>query len=202
MMKVSLVPMMVLMTSIIILLSSGSARAAKQVDFGKWAIPSNNMPYLPLNAVVGDFVTFEWQGGPFHNVYYHPNGKCDIDDTRVEIGLTSPSMYTFKEEDGSPTGNTMLFTCDVTGHCDAGMQIAITVFSSQEDLDVVSGGGGGSGLGPTPTMDPAGAPTPTMDPAGAPTDAPTSAGPSPSLVVGLVTMMMVVVVAASFVSVA
>ena len=183
-MSVSFVPVKMMMATIF-LLWSGSAFAAKQRDFGKWDIPSNGQPYLPIDAVVGDFVTFDWVGGKFHNVYFHPNDSCAIDDTRVEIGLTSPATYTFKEEDGSPMGNTMLFTCDVTGHCNSGMQIAIRVFSTQADLDVVSGSGaGGSGLAPSPTS------------------APTAAAPmTPSLITSFV-VMVVALVAVSFVSTA
>jgi plastocyanin len=117
----------------LLLLCSSAAFAAEMISIPQWIIPGNGQPYPPEVVVVGDSVTFAWVGGNFHNVIFHPNGGCATDNTRVVIGTTSPTVYTFAEEDGSTEGKEMLLVCDVGGHCSSGMQVLFTVYSTEED---------------------------------------------------------------------
>jgi plastocyanin len=139
----------------LLLLCSSTAFAAEMIGIAEWAIPANGQPYPPKMAVVGDSVTFKWLGGNFHNVYFHPNGGCATEESAVEIGISSPAVYTFAEEDGSSEGKEMLFVCDVGGHCASGMQVVFTVYSTIEDKPTEM-----------PAVSPAGGDTPTGDASG------------------------------------
>jgi plastocyanin len=92
-----------------------------------WTTRSSNQPYDNENLRVGDTIIFFWNDPEVHNVFIHPTGVCFNQTGRIPVGNQSPAVYTFQQEDGSPDGNTMLFTCDVDDHCeDFGMRIRIT----------------------------------------------------------------------------
>merc|ERR1712238_275254 len=76
------------------------------------------------------------EGDTAHNVYLHPTMDCSLDD-RSEVGVTSPTSYTFTEADGSVEGNTMFFSCDIGEgqHCEAGQNLIATVYSSGGSVD-------------------------------------------------------------------
>jgi plastocyanin len=90
-----------------------------------WFIPTDGQPYDPVQAKVGDTITFSMGAG--HNVHVHPSGSCD-QTGRVFVGEDAPTTYTFLAED---EGTTMFFACDVGTHCDLGMQIQVTVSAGQ-----------------------------------------------------------------------
>jgi hypothetical protein len=94
------------------------------------------MSYPGQSAIVGDTITFTWTGN-FHNSYLHPSLSCS-EDGRIEVGTSSPATYTFTEADGTAEGNILLFACDAGNHCENGMQISITVYSTREDKDAVT----------------------------------------------------------------
>jgi plastocyanin len=94
--------------------------AAKDIPI-EWSIPADGQPFDPVQATVGDTITFSM--GPGHNVHIHPSGSCD-QTGRVFLGEDTTTTYTFLPED---EGKTKFFACDVGTHCDLGMQIQVTV---------------------------------------------------------------------------
>jgi len=85
--------------------------------------------YEDETAMVGDTIQFNYD--PFHNVYIHPSGSCDQSDS-LEIGQTSGTTYTFTEEDA---GSDVYFACQISGHCDAGQIVKVSV--APTDFDIV-----------------------------------------------------------------
>ena len=94
-----------------------------------WFIPIEDS-YPPMTAVVGDTITFRWVGA--HDVYIHPTGGCE-QEGRIEVGLSSGAQYTFSEAD---VGD-LVFVCDIGFHCEAGMQVTVTV-QSTSNTDTIS----------------------------------------------------------------
>ena len=94
---------------------------ANTIVIANWYLPYTGLRTVSVN--VGDTLTFDWsvEGDTAHNVYLHPTMDCSLDD-RSEVGVTSPTSYTFTEADGSVEGNTMFFSCDIGEgqHCEAG----------------------------------------------------------------------------------
>eukprot|EP00548_Thalassiothrix_antarctica_P011827 CAMPEP_0194158942 /NCGR_PEP_ID=MMETSP0152-20130528/77558_1 /TAXON_ID=1049557 /ORGANISM="Thalassiothrix antarctica, Strain L6-D1" /LENGTH=533 /DNA_ID=CAMNT_0038868459 /DNA_START=113 /DNA_END=1711 /DNA_ORIENTATION=+ len=84
--------------------------------------------YEDETAMVGDTIRFNWAG--VHNVFIHPSGSCDQSDS-LEIGQTSGTTYTFTEEDA---GSDVYFACQISGHCDAGQIIKVSV--APTDIDI------------------------------------------------------------------
>jgi len=84
--------------------------------------------YEDETAMVGDTIQFNYD--PFHNVYIHPSGSCDQSDS-LEIGQTSGTTYTFTEEDA---GSDVYFACQISGHCDAGQIVKVSV--APTDIDI------------------------------------------------------------------
>merc|ERR1712238_297653 len=81
---------------------------ANTIMIEDWYLPYTGLRTVSMN--VGDTLTFDWsvEGDNAHNVYLHPTMDCSLDD-RSEVGVTSPTSYTFTEADGSVEGNTMFF---------------------------------------------------------------------------------------------
>lgn len=119
-----------------------------------WNIPEDEKPYPARSAVVGDTITFTWTGN-FHNVFLHSSLNCN-EHWRIEVGTSSPASYTFQEEDGSPEGNVLFFSCDVGNHCERGMQLSVTVYSSSQPQTSPS-------PAPHPQPEPTRAPNPYCD---------------------------------------
>jgi len=142
------------------------------VDFfaPDWIIPADGQPYPSMTASVGDTLTFSWSQGT-HDVWIHPTHTCD-ETGAIQIASTAdnPTTYTFQPADGSPSGITHTFVCDVGSHCEVGMYMNVTVFSLQA-TDTGNGNGNGGD-----TATPATAPPTDADTTDAPaTDAPTEA---------------------------
>ncbi|KAG7348740.1 hypothetical protein IV203_011337 [Nitzschia inconspicua] len=97
----------------------------------EWVIPNNELPYPSMTAMVGDTLTFRWTEG-VHDVHIHPSHTCDDTEGSIEIASTddNPTTYTFVEADGSPDGTVHTFVCQVGTHCQRGMYMNVTVFSS------------------------------------------------------------------------
>ncbi len=91
------------------------------IEVKNWVVPFNG-PKDTLTATVGDTIKFTWTG--MHDVHIHPTMNCDLDERKeVGLGLGSGPIhsaeYTFVEEDGSPEGNRIFFSCDIGrgAHC-------------------------------------------------------------------------------------
>ena len=107
--------------------------AADVIDIPKWIVPYEGDQNI--DAKVGDTLTFEWDAtlyGP-HNVYIHPTMDCDLEGA-VYVGETSPTSYVLTDQDGTPEGNQLFFSCDVGdgAHCDYGQWLIVTVFSDPD----------------------------------------------------------------------
>jgi len=118
----------------LMILSSLVLSTSKDISVD-WIIPSGDS--LPgLSAVVGDTVTFTWQG--MHNVLIHPSGTCD-EMNAVPVGSVydgeAGSQYTFVEEDANI--GKVTFACDVGDHCESG-QIITFIVAAMEDAEVVT----------------------------------------------------------------
>ena len=92
--------------------------AADVIDIPKWIVPYGGEQNI--TATVGDTLTFEWDAtlyGP-HDVYIHPTMDCDVAGA-IYVGETSPTSYVLTEQDGTPDGNPLFFSCDVGdgAHC-------------------------------------------------------------------------------------
>ena len=100
----------------------------KEIVIDNWVIPADQQPFVPIEANVGDKITF--LVNPGHDVFLHPSRTCD-ETGAVFIGDSSiEASYTFTETDGSPEGTDHMFVCGVGNHCDLGMQLLVTVFSN------------------------------------------------------------------------
>ncbi|KAG7375058.1 hypothetical protein IV203_014153 [Nitzschia inconspicua] len=97
----------------------------------EWVIPNDELPYPSMTAMVGDTLTFRWTEG-VHDVHIHPSHTCDDTTGSIQIASTddNPTTYTFVEADGSPDGTVHTFVCQVGTHCQRGMYMNVTVFSS------------------------------------------------------------------------
>ena len=112
---------------------SVTTAAADVIDIPKWIVPYEGDQNI--DAKVGDTLTFEWDAtlyGP-HNVYIHPTMDCDLEGA-VYVGETSPTSYVLTDQDGTPEGNQLFFSCDVGdgAHCDYGQWLIVTVFSDPD----------------------------------------------------------------------
>jgi hypothetical protein len=102
--------------------------APKEIVVDDWVLPADQQPFVPIEANVGDKITF--LVNPGHDVFLHPSLTCD-ETSAVFIGDSSiEASYAFTEADGSPEGIDHLFVCGVGNHCDLGMQLLVTVFSN------------------------------------------------------------------------
>ena len=134
---------MIKLATILALLLSSTAQAAN-IDI-QWAIQS----YPSTTAQVGDNITFTWGSG--HTVNIYPSGTCDSQGA-ILISETPPATYTFTAAD---VNKDLFFACGVSGHCDAGQHITVSV--------VGNGTGSSNGATITPSSVPmvsgSGAPT-------------------------------------------
>ena len=94
------------------------AAAADVIDIPKWIVPYDGDQNI--TATVGDTLTFDWDAtlyGP-HNVYIHPTMDCELAGA-IYVGETSPTSYVLTDQDGTPDGNQLFFSCDVGdgAHC-------------------------------------------------------------------------------------
>ena len=127
------------------LLLLGTVQAAN-IDI-QWSIQD----YEDITAQVGDTITFTWASG--HNVYIHPTGTCDPEGA-ILVGETSPATYTFTADN---VDEDLFFVCAISGHCDAGQTITVSVtdaggatgeVSPPSSVPLVSGSGAPSVLLP------------------------------------------------------
>ena len=73
---------------------------------------------------VGDNVVFNWGG--VHNVYEMPSetafDACDFSQA-VELASTTQRSYTYK----ATASGTFYFACQISGHCNLGQKLSLTV---------------------------------------------------------------------------
>jgi len=113
--------------------------AADVIDIPKWIVPYGGEQNI--TATVGDTLTFEWDAtlyGP-HDVYIHPTMDCDVAGA-IYVGETSPTSYVLTEQDGTPDGNPLFFSCDVGdgAHCNYGQWLIVTVYSDPDTATTAS----------------------------------------------------------------
>merc|ERR1711865_778212 len=115
------------------------AAAADVIDIPKWIVPYDGDQNI--TATVGDTLTLDWDAtlyGP-HNVYIHPTMDCELAGA-IYVGETSPTSYVLTDQDGTPDGNPLFFSCDVGdgAHCNYGQWLIVTVFSDPDTATTAS----------------------------------------------------------------
>ena len=119
----------------------------------QWTVQAN--PYANQSAMVGDTVTFTWSGN--HNVYIHPSKTCNSTGSK-EVSKNSGDKYKFTTNDVG----TVVFACDVGGHCAVGQIVKFNVTAPANPPTSPT-------QAPTSTSSPTLEPTPTPAPTPAPT---------------------------------
>lgn len=92
-----------------------------------WGIPIDlDSSYEDEIVGVGDTVTFKWGQAIDNNVYIHPSGTCEQENSTFIGDDHNGTSYRFKEEDVGE----VFFTSDIPGHCETGQSIKFLVSSS------------------------------------------------------------------------
>ena len=113
---------------------------SQTIRIDQWIIQE----YEPIEVNVGDVL--EIPVGLAHDVFLHPTLDC-TEDGRVLVGEPgSLARYEFTPDEA---GTQLLFVCDVGGHCEAGMQLLVTVngidVAIDDDVDAGNDGDGQDG---------------------------------------------------------
>ena len=113
-----------LLLSCWLLLIAPAGGAGANVIAIDWGFPASPATSLTSRTVsVGDTMTFLWSStSGTHNVFIHPTKSC-VSTGSIFVGDSNGATYTFSQAD---VGD-VVFACEVTGHCEAGMIITVTV---------------------------------------------------------------------------
>ncbi|KAG7366741.1 hypothetical protein IV203_029411 [Nitzschia inconspicua] len=120
---------------LVLLLCYAASTTDGQIVIDPWTTQLSNAPYPQQYVLVGETIVFIWPEGEEQNVWIYPSRVCFDDTDRRFVGSVPGVNYTFTEGDGSPTGNTLLFTSDVDDNCvNGGMRLRVTVYSDTDTL--------------------------------------------------------------------
>lgn len=128
---------MMMFKSVLALLWLGmsATNAQTQILIDPWSVRTNNQPFDPKYVLAGDTIQFVWPEDETQTVWIYPSAVCYNETGRRFVGDVPGTTYTFTEEDGSPTGNTLLFTSDIDDNCSqGGMRLRVKVYSGTSTL--------------------------------------------------------------------
>ena len=113
---------------------------SQTIRIDQWVIQE----YEPIEVNVGDIL--EIPVGLAHDVFLHPTLDC-TQDGRILVG--EPGSLARYEFTANEAGTQLMFVCDVGGHCEAGMQLLVTVngIAVDDGVDEVNDGDGQDGSG-------------------------------------------------------
>ncbi|KAL4542115.1 hypothetical protein Ndes2526B_g06598 [Nannochloris sp. 'desiccata'] len=92
---------------------------------GGWSV---GVKFEPLNAVVGDQLSFKYKSG-VHDVWLLPSTECNFDAPGAEL-VGPPSAGSYVATLDKP--GKYFYSCSVVGHCNAGQVLEVNVAAAGE----------------------------------------------------------------------
>lgn len=109
-----------MLKSVVFILLCTYAQAVNHVVDG-WT-PQGN-PFTPIEAIVGDTVTFIWTGN--HNVHKLILDDCATSTENMIVSVSDTAILI----SASDAGSSFIFACGVANHCERGQKVQVVVQS-------------------------------------------------------------------------
>ncbi|CAJ1943507.1 unnamed protein product [Cylindrotheca closterium] len=151
--------------------------AASRTILIDWFIPQDeDSYYADRQAAPGDVIVFNFDPDGRNDVYIHPTGDCEREDSILIAAQGSGTgNYTFVE---SEINSTIFFTSQAPMHCSLGQFINVTVVEAAETMAPSESPSSGDSEMPSDAPSSVPSKLPTMSPTVSPTAPPTVLPPS------------------------